>query len=71
VDYLNSEIQLKVKEMKIWKPYMLNNSIHSEIIYALSSVTGRNSKGNWLLVNHDAVFSIQHWQDTELSQSII
>ena len=57
--------------MKIWKPYMLNNSICSETIYAPSNVAGRNSKGNWLLVNHDAVFSIQHWQDSELSQSII
>ena len=39
---------LKVKEMKIWKPYMLNNSICSETIYAPSNVVGRNSKGNWL-----------------------
>jgi hypothetical protein len=47
---------------------MLNNSIRSEIIYALSNVVGRNSKGNWLLMNHDVVFSIQHWQDSELGQ---
>jgi hypothetical protein len=57
--------------MKIWKPYMLNNLIRSEIIYAPSNVVGRSSKGNWLLVNHDAVFFIQHWQDSELGQSII
>jgi hypothetical protein len=57
--------------MKIWKPYLLNNSIRSETIYAPSNVAGRNLKGNWLLVNHDAVFSIQHWQDSELGQSII
>jgi hypothetical protein len=57
--------------MKIWKPYLLNNSIRSETIYAPSNVAGRNSKGNWLLMNHDAMFSIQHWQDSGLGQSII
>jgi hypothetical protein len=50
---------------------MLNNLIRSKTIYASSNVAGKNSKGNWLLMNHDAVFSIQYWQDSELGQSII